>query len=111
MKPNTFDFRGYRAQKARQTIRSTFAFGIALACAVCMSTADAQSYPVKPIRLVVATTAGAQPDMLARMFGQKMSEAWGQPVVVDNRPGANGALGAMPVARSAPDGYTLLYTQ
>ena len=85
------------------------ALGIALACA--LSGAHAQSYPTKPIRLVVATTAGAQPDMLARMFAQKMSETWSQPVVVDNRPGANGALGAMPVAKAAADGYTLLYTQ
>ena len=86
-------------------------FCLLLVCALAAGSATAQTYPSKPIRLVVATTAGAQPDMLARMFGQKMGEAWGQPVVVDNRPGANGALGAMPVARSSPDGYTLLYTQ
>ena len=100
MKPNTFAFR-----------LPPSAFGIALAWAVCMASAQAQGYPTKPIRLVVATTAGAQPDMLARMFGQKMSETWGQPVVVDNRPGANGALGAVPVAKAADDGYTLLYAQ
>src|SRR5688572_15435280 len=69
----------------------------------------AQGYPTKPIRIVVSTTAGSQPDTLSRMFGQKMSETWGQPVIVDNRPGAQGTLAATPVARATPDGYTLLY--
>src|SRR5687767_2885590 len=69
----------------------------------------AQGYPTKPIRIVVSTTAGSQPDMLARMFAQKMTENWGQPVVVENRPGANGTLAATPVAKGSPDGYTILY--
>ena len=69
----------------------------------------AQGYPTKPIRIVVSTTAGSQPDTLSRMFGQKMSESWGQPVIVDNRPGAQGTLAATPVSRATPDGYTLLY--
>jgi tripartite-type tricarboxylate transporter receptor subunit TctC len=69
----------------------------------------AQGYPTKPVRIVVSTTAGSQPDMLARMFGQKMTENWGQPVVVENRPGANGTLAATPVAKGSPDGYTILY--
>jgi len=71
--------------------------------------AFSQGYPTKPIRIVVSTTAGSQPDMLARMFGQKMTENWGQPVVVENRPGANGTLAAAPVAKGSPDGYTILY--
>lgn len=97
-------------EKARINQTLPFAIGIAFACAVWMaSTAHAQGYPTKPIRIVVSTTAGSQPDMLARMFGQKMTESWGQPVVVDNRPGANGTLAATPVARAAPDGYTILY--
>jgi tripartite-type tricarboxylate transporter receptor subunit TctC len=78
---------------------------IALFC----GSALAQTYPTKPIRIVVSTTAGSQPDVLARMFGQKMTEQWAQPVVVDNRPGANGQLAAAPVAKAAPDGYTILY--
>ena len=82
--------------------------GIALAAAPGMAGAQ-QNYPNKPIRLVVSTTAGSQPDSLARMFGQKMSESWGQPVVVDNRPGAQGTLAGVPVAKAAPDGHTLLY--
>jgi tripartite-type tricarboxylate transporter receptor subunit TctC len=66
-------------------------------------------FPTKPVRLVVSTTAGSQPDSLARLFGQKLSESWGQPVVVDNRPGAQGTLAATPVSKAAPDGHTLLY--
>lgn len=74
--------------------------------------ASAQSkFPNKPIRLVSATTAGSQPDMIARLIGQRMGETWGQPVVVDNRPGAAGTLGANAVARANPDGHTLLYAQ
>ena len=68
-----------------------------------------QKFPSKPIRLVVSTTAGGQPDTLARMIGQKMGENWGQAVVIDNRPGAGGILAATMVARAAPDGHTLLY--
>jgi tripartite-type tricarboxylate transporter receptor subunit TctC len=71
--------------------------------------AQAQPYPSKPIRIVVSTTAGSQPDTLSRMFGQKMVETWHQPVIVDNRPGAQGTLAATPVSKATPDGYTLLY--
>lgn len=66
-------------------------------------------YPSKPIRMVVSATPGSQPDMIARIIAQKLVEAWGQPVVADNRAGAQGSIGAHAVARAAPDGYTLLY--
>jgi tripartite-type tricarboxylate transporter receptor subunit TctC len=69
-----------------------------------------QKYPAKPVRLVASTTAGSQPDMIARVIAHKLSEIWGQPVVVDNRPGGGGTLAAIPVAKAAADGYTLLYT-
>ena len=69
-----------------------------------------QKYPTKPVRLVISTTAGGQPDMIARMLTQKLSESWGQPVIVDNRPGGGGILAAVPVAKATPDGHTLLYT-
>ena len=68
-----------------------------------------QSFPNKPVRIVISTTAGSQPDAIARMLGQKMSARSGFPVVVDNRPGAGGTLAANVVARAAPDGHTLLY--
>ena len=68
----------------------------------------AESYPVKPIHLVVPFPPGGSLDVVARAIGQKLSEAWGQPVVIDNRPGAGGNIGADLVAKSAPDGYTIL---
>ena len=70
--------------------------------------ATAQAYPTKPIRLVVPFPAGGSLDVVARAIGQKLTEAWGQPVVIDNRPGAGGNIGADLVAKSAPDGYTIL---
>jgi tripartite-type tricarboxylate transporter receptor subunit TctC len=69
-----------------------------------------QKFPAKPIRIVVAFTAGGTPDTLARIIGQKMSEHWGQPVIIENRPGASGAIAAHLVAKATPDGYTLLAT-
>ena len=69
--------------------------------------AQAQSnYPSKPIKIVVPFPAGGTSDVLARMIGVKITEAWGQPVVVENRPGSSGNLGADVVAKSPPDGYT-----
>ena len=77
--------------------------------AVCSGRAHAQKdYPVRPIRYVVAVAPGGINDFLARVVGAKLSEAWGQPVIVDNRPGAGGNVGANLVAKSQPDGYTIL---
>jgi len=70
--------------------------------------AIAQSWPSKPVRIVVPYPAGGSGDIVARATGQKMSEGLGQQVIVDNRPGANGNIGTEAVARSAADGYTLL---
>ena len=83
-------------------------FIIALALCV-LPTAWAQSsFPNKPIKIVVPFPAGGTSDVLARLVGQKMSESWGQPVVVENRPGSNGNLGAEQVAKSPADGHTLV---
>ena len=70
----------------------------------------AQTYPVRPIKIIVPSPAGATTDTLVRMTAQKLQEKWGQPVIVDNRPGAGGNIGAEEAAKAAPDGYTLLFT-
>jgi len=72
--------------------------------------ASAQGYPVKPVRLIVADAAGGAPDQLGRILAQHLSDSLGQQVIVDNRPGAAGVLGADIAARSPADGYTLLLT-
>jgi tripartite-type tricarboxylate transporter receptor subunit TctC len=79
-------------------------------CALGALSASAQSYPNRPIKLIVADSAGGAPDQLARLVAQKLSEGLGQQVVVDNHAGAAGALGAELAAKSPPDGYTLLVT-
>src|SRR5712691_8527619 len=71
-------------------------------------TVAAQNYPAKPIRFVVPFPVGGIADVFARVIGAKLNEAWGQQVVVDNRTGAGGNIGAEAVAKSPPDGYTIL---
>jgi tripartite-type tricarboxylate transporter receptor subunit TctC len=83
---------------------------LAMLGAVALAGAAAQTFPTKPIRIVVPYAAGGITDILARALGQKLGEALGQPIVIDNRPGANSQVGAEIVARAAPDGYTLMIT-
>src|SRR5687768_12129896 len=81
----------------------------ALLALACGSAAHAQqSYPTRPVRVVVFVPAGGGADLLARIMGQKLGEALGQTVVVDNRAGMGGVVGTSVVAKAAPDGYTLL---
>jgi tripartite-type tricarboxylate transporter receptor subunit TctC len=79
-----------------------------IAAAAAAWQAAAADYPVRPVRLIVPYPPGGGNDTLARIFGQKLAERWGQQVVIDNRPGAGTTIGAQLAARAAPDGYTLL---
>jgi tripartite-type tricarboxylate transporter receptor subunit TctC len=74
------------------------------------SLAHAQDYPTRPVRLIVAFTAGGTADRTARLIAAKMESTLGQPVAVENKPGGNGAVAAQYVAQSEPDGYTLFFT-
>jgi len=88
---------------------TTAIFGACLALVHSMVLAQgAAGYPAKPIRFIVPFPPGGATDIMARTISQKLNEAWKQPVVVENRPGANGTIGADAVAKSPPDGYTLL---
>lgn len=93
-----------------RTIRFAIAALVALVAAQLshQASAQTQSWPNRPINIVVSFGAGGTADILARMIGEELSTALGQPVVIENRPGAGGNLGAQTVARAAPDGYTLL---
>jgi tripartite-type tricarboxylate transporter receptor subunit TctC len=87
----------------RLILATVFSFGSALALP-----ADAQDYPARPIRVIVPFPAGGSADLMPRLFGEKLTAKWGQPVVIDNRPGAAGNIGAEMVYKAEPDGYTLL---
>src|SRR5258708_38363390 len=89
---------------------STLAALFILAALILVPTGSctAQSYPSRPIHIVVPFAPGGGTDILARIIGQKLTESWGQPVLVENRPGASGGIGSTTAARAAPDGYTLL---
>ena len=87
-----------------------FNYFIAAGLMLCASLVHAQAYPAKPIRMVLAFPPGGPTDIVARVLAQKMSELMGQPVIVENRLGAGGVVGTESVARSAPDGYTLMFS-
>jgi tripartite-type tricarboxylate transporter receptor subunit TctC len=89
-------------------ILSSAACFIVLGFAVAVGSAAAQSYPAKPVRIIVPTSPGGGNDFVARLVGQKLSDRLGQQFIVDNRPGAGGSIGTTLAAKAAPDGYTLL---
>lgn len=90
-------------------IRSGCAVAAALVFVLGGAVAHAQSYPARPVRVIISVPAGGGPDTVGRSVTQKMSDKLGQQFVVDNRPGAGGVIGVETAARAAPDGYTLLF--
>ena len=91
-----------------KTVMEKTVVGAALLLWVTLACAQSSAYPARPIRIVVAYTPAGATDILARTVGQKLTEAWGQPVIIDNRPGANGNIGTEYAAKATADGYTLL---
>jgi tripartite-type tricarboxylate transporter receptor subunit TctC len=89
-------------------VRRMFTHLLAASALVACTAAAAQTFPAKPVRFIVPITPGGSNDVVARVIAQKLTESWGQPVVVENRPGAGMNLGADAVAKSAPDGHTWL---
>ncbi len=79
----------------------------AISISISISSAVAQAYPVKPVRILVPFPPGGATDIIARLVGTKMQEVWGQPVVIESRPGAGTMAGTDAVAKSAPDAYTM----
>ena len=95
----------YRGCASAASATCCCAFAVANVSA---TTANAAEYPDRPLRIVVPFTAGGSTDVLARMLGKQLTTAWGQPVVIDNRAGANGVIAAELIAKSNPDGHSLL---
>ena len=94
--------------KAGRALLGARGCALAIALAIAPAASGAQTYPNKPIRIINTTSAGGPAELVARMVGQRLTEAWGQQAVIDTRAGAGGIIGAEIAARAAPDGYTLL---
>lgn len=94
--------------KSRTVLRAGLALATLALAGLQTTVTFAQGFPSKPVRIIVGVGPGASPDILARVIGEKLAESWGQPVVVENRPGANGIISSDAVAKAPPDGYTLL---
>ncbi len=88
----------------KQVAKLVMLGGLLCTCAL----AAAQDYPARPLRMILGFAPGGSTDLVARVLAQKMAATWNQQVVVDNRPGANGMIGADLVAKATPDGHTLL---
>src|SRR5436305_6396515 len=106
-----FTSRRFKGSKPMKVVRRRFCLAllaVAAACQPAVAQEDPAKYPTKPIHIVVGFTAGGGNDIIARVYGQKLSESLGQPVIVENKPGGGAIVATEYVAKSAPDGYTLL---
>lgn len=92
----------------RKTVKALLSLAVSATCLMTGAPALAQAYPSKPIRMIVPFPAGGTTDIVARLVAQRMSESMGQPILVENRGGAGGAIGADVVAKAPPDGYTIM---
>ena len=102
------DAKDAKEKRSMKSLLISFASFASLAVNGVYAAQAAPAYPTKPIRIIATTTPGSGPDIVARLLGQKLTEAWGQPVVVDPRPGASGMIGAEIAARASADGYTFM---
>lgn len=109
MKASTMQLAGISSGQFMKTLAKRFAAGAVLAAGCLPAPSLAQEFPVKPIKWIVAFSAGGPTDTIARIVGGKLTEAWGQPVVIENQGGAGGTIAANMTARASPDGYTILY--
>src|SRR5688572_29093450 len=89
---------------------ATIVLALAMALLAPVATVAQTDYPIRPIRIVVPSGPGSAPDLIPRLLGEALTARWGQPVVIEHRPGAGGNLGAEFVFKAQPDGYTLLST-
>ncbi|HEV7801022.1 MAG TPA: tripartite tricarboxylate transporter substrate-binding protein, partial [Burkholderiales bacterium] len=96
-------------QRSLSNVATVAAFALLSGVALAQPKTDSQSYPARPVRILVPNTAGSGMDMVTRMIAQRLTEVWRQQTVVDNRPGAGGIIGHEIAAKAAPDGYTLLF--
>lgn len=102
-------WRDWQKTLAAAAAAAALAIGLAFALALTATSAHAQAWPQKPVRFIVPFPPGGATDISARLIGQKLSEMWGQTVVIENRGGAAGGVGAAEAARATPDGYTLFF--
>jgi len=96
-----------RASAIVVSVLLAFSLTVTQGSARAASKSDVDAYPDRPVRMILASGPGAAPDVIGRLLGNKLSEIWGRPIVVDNRPGATGLIAVEMLARAAPDGYTL----
>src|SRR5581483_4216849 len=103
--------RGLRSRGSKGGMMKKFGLALTLIASVTGFDARAQTYPSRPVTVVVTAAAGGLTDLIARGVGQQLSELWGQSVIIENKGGAGHLIGAASVAKAAPDGYTLMVSE